>query len=121
MMHSASTQIQADRCPISAGNASNSSKLRRLRRRYTKGNKRRRAILSTVQAATTAQSLNPNLGSVSLPQEPDARGQQSTWNAFASRLSRRLQRHRAEDHLPLCKAFGVSTLEELRVRASSSI
>lgn len=117
-MQCTGTQLQALTCSSGGGDvskASLNSRSRRLRKKISKSSRRRRAVL---RIASAAQSLTQNLGQLQLPAEPEVEWQQSTWNALTSRLSRGLHRQRAEDHLPLCKAFGVTSLEELRVRTT---
>ena len=117
-MQFTSSHLQGMTCPSTSENASLSRspcKSRRVRRRASKGNKRKRGHLLHVRAASTAQPLPQNFGPLPPPAEPGLSGQQSVWNSLLSKLSSSWQRQRAEDHLPLCKAFGVASLEELRV------
>ena len=117
-MQFTSTHLQGMTCPSTSGNALTSRlpcKSKRLRKRSSKSNKRKRGHPLHVHAASTAQPLPQNIGPLPLPAEPCLSGQHSVWMSLVSKFSRSWQRQRAEDHLPLCRAFGVASLEELRV------
>jgi hypothetical protein len=120
-MQSTATQLQSLSCPsagVETSMASLSSRSRRSRRKPSKGSRQGHTV---VKAASLAQPLAQNLGPLPLSAEPELGWQQSTWSALAKKLSSGLHRQKAEDHLPLCKAFGVSSLEELQVLISCTL
>lgn len=107
-------------CHASQATFYTGSKFTRRRQACRTSRRRRYARLATsaAGAASVSQPLPAELD-LATPVPPTSSGDQpGRWQALAARLSQRLQRHRAEGHLPLCSAFGAASLEELRVRTS---
>ena len=72
----------------------------------------RLAVFRVTAAATAAQTQADSTQSQTSSQAPQ---QKPPWQSVASGLVSSLQRHRRENHLPLCRAFGVESLAHLRV------
>ena len=107
-------------CDASQATVLTGSKVPRRRQASRASRRRRYARLATsaAGAASVSRPLPADLGlAPPLPPVNGGGDQPGRWQALAARLSQRLQRTRAEGHLPLCRAFGAASLEELRVRS----
>ena len=74
--------------------------------------RQRLAVFRVTAAATAAQTHGDSRQSQNGSEAPH---QKQAWQSVASGLVSTFQRHRRENHLPLCRAFGVESLAHLRV------
>ena len=78
----------------------------------------RPAVLNVHAAATAARSQSDSANTWN---STPATEQRNPWQIAANNIVSSFQRHRRENHLPLCRAFGVESLGQLRVSTISSL
>lgn len=89
-----------------------STATRRLSRRPSRRTYLRPAVFHVHAAATAARSQSD---ATNVQNTASATDQRNSWQVAASNIVSSFQRHRRENHLPLCRAFGVESLTRLRV------
>ena len=98
---------------------SSSSVSKKLRRRPSgQRQPHRPAVLHVHAAATAARSQSD---SADTQNSAPVAEQKNPWQIAANNIVSSFQRHRRENHLPLCRAFGVESLGQLRVSTLSSL